>query len=94
MEKLIEKVENFKDSLNQTQLINDLKTLNKEIKSDEKLNKLVTEYHKYPSEQLKKELILNKKVKTYKEKETELNLLILEINSKLKKITKKDKCSL
>lgn len=94
MEKLIEKVENLKNALNHEQVIIDLKTLNKEIKTDENLNRLLTKFHEQPSEQVRNELILNKKVKTYKEKETELNLLILEINSKLKKITKKDKCSL
>ena len=94
MEKLIEKVENLKSALNQEQVVIDLKKLNNEIKSDENLNKLLREYHKYPSEQLKNNLIQNEKIRKYKEKETDLNVLIFEINNNLKKITKKDKCSL
>ena len=94
MEKLIEKVENLKTALDEEQVVIDLKKLNSEIKTDEELNKLLTEYHNSPSETLRNNLIQNSKIRKYKEKETELNILILEINSNLKQITKKDKCSL
>lgn len=94
MEKLIEKVENLKNALDEEQVVIDLKKLNNEIKTDEELNKLLTEYHNSPSETLRNNLIQNSKIRKYKEKETELNILILEINSNLKQITKKDKCSL
>ena len=94
MEKLIEKVENLKNALDEEQVVIDLKKLNSEIKNDEELNKLLTEYHNSPSETLRNNLIQNSKIRKYKEKETELNILILEINSNLKQITKKDKCSL
>ena len=39
-------------------------------------------------------IISNEEFMEYKHHETELNLLILEINQELKKITKKDKCGL
>ena len=94
MEKLIEKVENLKNALDEEQVVIDLKKLNNEIKTDEELNKLLTEYHNSPSETLRNNLIQNSKIRKYKEKETEINILILEINSNLKQITKKDKCSL
>lgn len=94
MEKLIEKVERLKNALDEEQVVIDLKKLNSEIKTDEELNKLLTEYHNSPSETLRNNLIQNSKIRKYKEKETELNILILEINSNLKQITKKDKCSL
>ena len=94
MEKLIEKVEKLKTALDEEQVVIDLKKLNSEIKTDEELNKLLTEYHNSPSETLRNNLIQNSKIRKYKEKETELNILILEINSNLKQITKKDKCSL
>lgn len=94
MEKLIEKVEKLKNALDEEQVVIDLKKLNSEIKTDEELNKLLTEYHNSPSETLRNNLIQNSKIRKYKEKETELNILILEINSNLKQITKKDKCSL
>lgn len=94
MEKLIEKVENLKNALDEEQVVIDLKKLNSEIKNDEELNKLLTEYHNSPSETLRNNLIQNSKIRKYKEKETELNILIFEINSNLKQITKKDKCSL
>ena len=94
MEKIIEKVERLKNALDEEQVVIDLKKLNSEIKTDEELNKLLTEYHNSPSETLRNNLIQNSKIRKYKEKETELNILILEINSNLKQITKKDKCSL
>lgn len=94
MERLIEKVENLKDTLNQDEIILDLKKLNVAIKSDPDLVALLTKYHSSPTEELKSEIIKNDIFRKYKERETELNLLILKINQELKQITKKDKCSL
>lgn len=94
MEKLIEKVENLKNVLNQDAIILDLKALNKEISSDTELVALLTKYHNSPTEELKQEIIKKPIFQKYKEKETELNLLIWKINNELKQITKKDKCNL
>lgn len=94
METLIEKVNELKDALSNTKEALDIKELNKEIKKDKKLLELLNEYHLYPREDLKKQILDNELFRKYKEKETDLNILILKINSELKQITKKDKCGL
>lgn len=94
METLIEKVNELKDSLSNTKEVLDIKELNKEIKKDKKLIELLNEYHLYPKEETKKQILNNELFRKYKEKETDLNILILKINKELKQITKKDKCDL
>ena len=94
METLIEKVNELKDALSNAEEVLDIKELNKEIKKDKKLLELLNEYHLYPRESLKKQILDNELFRKYKEKETDLNILILKINSELKQITKKDKCGL
>ena len=94
METLIEKVNELKDSLSNTKEVLDIKELNKEIKKDKKLIDLLNEYHLYPKEETKKQILNNELFRKYKEKETDLNILILKINKELKQITKKDKCGL
>ena len=94
METLIEKVNELKDSLSNTKEVLDIKELNKEIKKDKKLIELLNEYHLYPKEETKKQILNNELFRKYKEKETDLNVLILKINKELKQITKKDKCGL
>ena len=90
----IEKVNELKDSLSNTKEVLDIKELNEEIKKDKKLLELLNEYHLYPKEETKKQILDNELFRKYKEKETDLNILILKINSELKQITKKDKCGL
>ena len=94
MKKLIEKVENLKENLGQQLEVLEIKRLNKKIQDNKELSDLIRRYHLYQKEELKQEIIKNPLFREYKEKETELNLLILKINSELKKITKKDKCGL
>ena len=94
METLIEKVNELKAALSNTKEVLDIKELNQEIKKDKKLLELLNEYHLYPREDLKKQILDNELFRKYKEKETDLNILILKINSELKQITKKDKCGL
>ena len=94
METLIEKVNELKDSLSSTKEVLDIKELNEKIKKDKKLLSLLNEYHLYPKEETKKQILDNELFRKYKEKETDLNILILKINSELKQITKKDKCGL
>ena len=59
---------------------------------DEELMKMIRKYQENGSEDLKKEIINNKLFSDYKDKETELNILILELNKKLKSINDKGKC--
>ena len=94
MEKLIEKTKKLQEEISNHQTIIDIKQLKKQIEEDNQLLDLIKKYQISQSEELKLQIIKNPLFRQYKEKETELNLLILEINSKLKTITKKDKCSL
>lgn len=92
MNELIEKVENLKQSISELDKIKEIKELNKEIIKDKELLKLVEEYNLTQDEKLKKEIINNELFKKYKVLETDINVIILEINSKLKQINNKDKC--
>ena len=53
-----------------------------------------SEYNVTQDEELKKKILANKLFNNYKEKETDLNILILELNRKLKEISDKGKCNL
>lgn len=94
MEKLIEKIDKLKNTLDKEEIVIEIRQLNKLVQQDSNLIDLISRYHITKDEQLKQEILKSDLFREYKEKETELNLLILQINSKLKKITKKDKCQL
>ena len=94
MEELYEKIDNLKKTLEEDKTIKEIKRLTKEINKNQKLLKLIENYNYTRDERLKEEIINDKQFREYKQYETELNLLILEINQELKKITKKDKCGL
>lgn len=90
----MEKVDNLINSIDNTKQVKDIKVINKLIMEDKELLDLIKRYNETQDENLKKEIINNKLFKDYKEKETELNILILDINSKLKDISNKGKCGL
>lgn len=92
MNGLIEKVDNLKQSISELDKIKEIKELNKEIIKDKELLKLIEEYNRTQDEKLKQEIINNELFKKYKVLETDINVLILEINSKLKQINDKGKC--
>lgn len=93
MNELIEKVENLKKSISEIDKIKEIQELNKEIIKDKELLKLVEEYNRTQDENIKKEIVNNELFKKYKVLETDINVIILEINSKLKQISDKGKCS-
>lgn len=92
MEELIEKVNKLKSSIDELDKIKLIKELNKEILKDKELLKLIEEYNKTQNEDTKKQILDNKLFQKYKLLETDINILILEINSKLKQINNKGKC--
>ena len=94
MEKLLEKINILKETLDETETIKEIKRLNKELENNQDLLSLIKEYNYTQDERLKEQIIKNELFKKYKHQEAELNFLILEINQELKKITKKDKCGL
>lgn len=94
MENLYEKLDNLKEQLNNTSCIKEIKRLYQVISKDQELVTLVEKYNNTKDERLKEQILENKLIREYKHQEAELNFLILEINQKLKKITKRDKCGL
>lgn len=92
MEKLIEKIEELKECLDECDIVCDLKKLNEEIYNDKELVKLLNDYNYSHDDIIKEKIISNSLFQRYKEKETDLNILILRINKELKKINSKDKC--
>ena len=92
MNDLIGKVDNLINSIDNTKQVQEIKKINEEIMKDEELMKMIRKYQENGSEDLKKAIINNKLFSDYKDKETELNILILELNKKLKSINDKGKC--
>ena len=92
MNELMDKLDNLKNELDSSTLVNDIKSVLNKVKSDKDLMKLLDEYSKNNNTSLKEKILDNKTFREFKIKETELNLFIMEINSKLKTISKKGSC--
>lgn len=92
MNGLIDKVESLKEAITELDTVKKIKKLNEEIIQDKELIKLVEEYNGTNSEIIKKQIMSNELFQKYKVLETDLNVIILEINSKLKQINDKGKC--
>ena len=92
MNELIEKVENLKSELDSCSLVFSMKEVLEKVQKDSLLCSLLEEYSTYPREDIKTQILENDVFQEYKIKETELNLFIMEINQKLKTISKKGKC--
>ena len=93
MKELIEKVENLKLELDNSKEVKHIKELNSKIKDNKELLNLIEKYNSTQNESIKEEIINNKFFREYKLSENEINYIILEINSKLKQISKKGSCS-
>ena len=93
MKEIIEKVENLKLELDNSKEVKHIKELNSKIKDNKELLYLIEKYNSTQNESIKEEIINNKFFREYKLSENEINYIILEINSKLKQISKKGSCS-
>ena len=93
MKELIEKVENLKLELDNSKEVKHIKELNSKIKDNKELISLIEKYNSTQNESIKEEIINNKFFREYKLSENDINYIILEINSKLKQISKKGSCS-
>ncbi len=91
MEELIEKVEKLKESLNQSEPVQEIIQAKEEMMKETELLEMIQKYKEKQDESIKEEIIKNKKYREYKKKETDLNILIMEINQELKKLTKGSK---
>ena len=92
MEELIEKVDNLINELDNTKQVKDVKKALKEVNEDKNLQELLKEYEYNKTDSIKEQIIENELFQKYKEKEIDLNILIMEINKKLKTISKKGSC--
>ena len=85
-------VENLKKELDASTMIVSLKDLLKKVKKDKELCSLLESYQNNPDDRIKSQILDNKTFQEFKIKETELNLFIMEMNQRLKTITKKGRC--
>ena len=93
MKELIEKVENLKKELDNSKEVKHIKELNSKINDNKELISLIEKYNETQNERIKEQIINNEFFREYKLSENEINYIILEINSKLKQISKKGSCS-
>lgn len=87
MNELFIKIHNLKNELDNLKIIKNLNYYNNLIINNEILKTKIDKYYKDNSKDLLFEIYNYEEIKKYKECETEINLLIMMINSKLKKIT-------
>ena len=87
MEKLIEKIDVLLQELDKTAEVKEIRKTTKEINKDKDLKELLVKYQVSKDENLKKEILKNPLYKKFKEDETNINILILEINSKLIRVS-------
>ena len=92
MNELMEKMDNLIDALDSSSFVTSILEVRAKISLDKELSLLLEKYEKNPSDELKKEIMNHPLFQEYKEKETDLNLFILDLNQKLKKISKKGSC--
>jgi len=98
-EEVYKKLEELICCFDESKLINDLKEAKENAFLDKELTNLLEEYHSktevyrdYELVELKRKIIDNPNFKNYTNKEQELYYLVLEINSRLNKITKEKSC--
>ena len=84
---LISKIDILKKSLDETDEIKNINLYYNMIVKNKKLTDKINEYKNNFNKYLKQDIYTYDEFKKYKKTETEVSLLIMEINSKLKKIT-------
>jgi len=92
MNELMDKIDKFLKELDSSKMVLDIKDIQEKIKKDKELSSLLEEYKSYPKESLKEEILEHPLFQEYKIKETELNLFIMDMNQRLKKISNSGKC--
>lgn len=92
MNELMEKVDKLKNELDSSTMVLSLKDILDRIKNDKELSSLLERYSIYPDEKVKQQILDNDTFQEFKIKETELNLFIMDMNQRLKVISKKGSC--
>lgn len=86
MYELLNKIENLKNSLDNLDCIKELDKNIISINKNKELKSYISEYHRFLDENLKQKIYQFKEFRDYKKNENNVNFVILEINSRLKKI--------
>lgn len=92
MEELIEKTNILISKIDDLEQVKRIKELNKKLSKDKELKKLIEDYSISRDESIKSKIIDNELFKEYKLNETDINLLIMDINSRLKSINGNKGC--
>ncbi len=86
MEEFYNKVNNLIDRIDESKLVKEIRTLNRKVENDSELKELLKQYHLTKDDSIKEQIISNELFQEFKSKEIDLNILIMSINQKLKKI--------
>ena len=86
MNELYELVNKLKLSLDNLDDIKNIKTINKELENNKELLDKIKLFRKTNDLNIKKEILKENLFKEYKKSEGVINLLILDMNSKLKEL--------
>ncbi len=94
MEELFNKIDDIKDELDKTEEVIKIRELINKIYQDKELVSLINDYNNTRKDSIKEKIYNNELYNNYKKAETDLNILILKINQKLKKISDRGSCNL
>ena len=92
MFELLDKIYEFKNTLDKSDTVININKYHDLINKNSELKSKIKEYNSIPTDKLKMEIYDYMEIKEYKKYEHELNLMILEINSELKKISNTRSC--
>lgn len=92
MREIEDKLDNLINQLDNNEYVKEIKKLNKKIKDDKELMKLLEEYKYNKSDSLKRKILENENFKEYKTAETEINFIIMYLNKRLKEIKDGKEC--
>lgn len=92
MEELLDRLDKLKKELDNLPLFKELDLCRQNINNNKELVEKIENYNLTKNNSLRLEIYSYKEIQEYKEKENELNLMILEINKRLKTITNKRSC--
>jgi hypothetical protein len=89
---LLNDIETLKLALAKDSAIIKLQAIEKKIKENKNLTSKIESYHTKPNQKLKTEIYQDPLYQEYISLETNINIMILELNSKLKTINNKGRC--
>lgn len=86
MDELYHKIDLVKEELDHLPIFKEMEKLEIEIRKKKELVEKIQKYNAYPSDKLRLDIYSYEEIRKYKEKETELNLIILNINKRIKEV--------